>query len=103
MDEFARTIPTCTSESECDQKWAIARTWTVNNSDFNLRSESESRLNANSNIISQTGIGVTVTKVATGANSFQIIADLECFSAYSCPELWDMKVDFNRTVNGRSE
>lgn len=100
MDEFARTIPSCASDAECDRKWAIARQWTQNNSDFNIRGESDTRINASSNIISQSGIGVVVTKVGSGADRFQIVADLECFSAYSCPELWDMKVDFNRTVNG---
>ena len=100
MDEFARTIPSCTTDSDCDTKWAAARRWTQENSDFSIRSESDTRINASSNIISQSGIGVTVTKVTSGSSRFQIVADLECFSAYSCPELWDMKIDFNRTVNG---
>jgi len=100
MDEYARTIPTCTSDAECDRKWAAARAWTVENSDFNIRGESDTRINANSNIISQSGIGVIVTKLSTGSNNFQIVADLECFSAYSCPELWDLKINFNQTVNG---
>ena len=100
MDEFARTIPSCTSDADCNRKWALARSWTEENSDFNIRSESDTRINASSNIISQDGIGVVVTKVTTGSGRYQIIADLECFSAYSCPELWDLKVDFNRTVGG---
>ena len=103
MDEYARTIPTCLSDAECDSKWAVARTWTLQNSDFNIRGESDTRINASSNIISQSGIGVIVTKVANGSNRFQFVADLECFSAYTCPELWDLKVDFNKTINGTSE
>ena len=99
MDEFARTIPSCTTDSDCGIKWAAARRWTQENSDFSIRGESDTRINASSNVISQSGIGVIVTKVTSGSDRFQIIADLECFSAYSCPELWDMKVDFNRTVN----
>ena len=100
MDEYASTIPSCFSDDECDRKWAAARTWTLENSDFNIRGESDTRINATSNIISQSGIGVVVTKVADGSNGFQIIADLECFSAYSCPEIWDLKIDFNQTLNG---
>ncbi len=100
MDEFARTIPSCTSDAECDRKWAVARRWTQENSSFSIRGESDIRINASSNIISQSGIGVIVTKVSSGPDRFQIVADLECFSAYSCPELWDKKIDFNRTVNG---
>lgn len=103
MDEYARTIPTCSSDAECDPKWALARTWTLQNSAFNIRGESDVRINANSNIISQSGVGVIITKVANESGGFQLIADLECFSAYSCPELWELKVDFNRTINGTSE
>jgi hypothetical protein len=103
MDEYERTIPSCTSDVDCNAKWALARAWTEQNSDFNIRGESDTRIQATSNIISQTGIGVVVNKIATSANSYQIVADLECFSAYSCPELWDLRVDFNRTVNGASE
>ena len=103
MDEYARTIPTCLSDAECTSKWAVARTWTLQNSDFNIRGESDTRINASTNIISQSGIGVIITKVANGSDGFQLVADLECFSAYSCPELWDLKVDFNRTINNTSE
>jgi hypothetical protein len=103
MDEYARTIPNCLSDAECASKWAAARTWTLQNSDFNIRGESDTRINASSNIISQSGIGVIVTKVANDSGGFQLIADLECFSAYSCPELWDLKVAFNKTINGTSE
>jgi hypothetical protein len=103
MDEYARTIPSCTSDAECDRKWALARTWTLQNSDFNIRGESDTLINANSNIISQSGIGVIITKAANEPGGFQIVADLECFTAFTCPELWDLKVDFNQTVNGTSE
>ncbi len=99
MDEFVRTIPSCTTDADCDRKWAAARQWTQANSDFGIRSESGTRIYASSNLISQSGVGVVVTKVTSGSNRSQIIADLECFSAYSCPEILDMKLDFNRTVN----
>ncbi len=103
MDEYARTIPVCSSDAACDRMWAAARTWTEQNSEFDIRSTSDTRINATSNLISQAGIGVVVNKVATGASSFQIVADLECFSAYACPDIWDLKIDFNNTVNGASE
>ena len=103
MDEYARTIPSCSNDAECDGKWAAARAWALQNSDFNIRGESDTRIYASSNLASQSGIGVIVTKVANGSDGFQLIADLKCFSAYSCPELWDMKVDFNNTINGTSE
>ena len=60
-------------------KWVVARTWTLQNSDFNTRGESDIRINASSNIISQSVIGVTVTKVANDFGGFQLVADLEIF------------------------
>lgn len=99
MDEFARTIPSCLGDEECARKWATARQWTQANSDFNIRGDSNIRINASNNVISQSGIGVVINRIENASGGFQIVADLECFSAYSCPELWDLKIDFNRTVN----
>ena len=65
--------------------------------------KSDISINASSNIISQSVIGVTVTKVANDFGGFQLVADLKCFSANSFPEIWDLKVDFNKTINGTSE
>lgn len=98
-DEFERTIPSCSSSSECTRKWEAARLWAQQNSDFTIRSESDTRINANSNIISQSGVGVIVNRVENSSGGFQIIADLECFSAYACPDLWDLKINFNQTLN----
>jgi hypothetical protein len=103
MDEYARTITSCLSDVECANKGAVARTWTLQNSDFNIRGESDIRINASSNILSQSDIGVTVTKIADDSGGFQLVADLECFSTNSRPEIWDLKVDFNKTINGTSE
>ena len=103
VEEYARTIPMCSSDAECDREWALARQWTVENSAFAIRGESDTRINANSNIISQSGVGVLVNKIANGSNGSQIIVEVECFSAYGCPDLWDMQIDFNRTVNGNAQ
>ena len=69
MDEYTRTIPSCLGDAECPSKWVVARTWTLQNSDFNTRGESDIRINASSKIISQSAIGVTVTKVANDSSS----------------------------------
>jgi len=93
MDEFDRTVPSCSSASDCTAKWAAARAWTVENSDFIIQGESDSRIFASNTYVSQSGIGVVVLRV-----NDQILVDLECFSAYSCPEMLDMSLDFNRVV-----
>ena len=56
---------------------------------------------ATSNIVSQGGLGAVVDLIET-ENGYQILVDLECFSAYGCPDIWDSKIDFNRTVNNEN-
>lgn len=97
-DEYDRTIPTCSNDSDCQAKWQAARAWVVANSDFGIRSESDSRIMATSNIVSQGGLGAVVDRVANG-NDYQFLVDLECFSAYGCPNILDSMLDFNRSVN----
>ena len=98
MDEYDRTIPSCASESDCSRKWETARAWAAENSDFGIRGESDTRIMATSNIVSTGGIGVVVNREAA-ASGYQLLVDVECFSAYGCPDVWELKVDFNRAVN----
>ena len=99
MDEYQRTIPSCAGDRDCQPKWAAARAWVVQNSDFAIRSESDTRIMATSNIISQSGMGVTVDKITADAGGYQITVTVECFSAYGCPNLWQAMVEFNQAVN----
>ncbi|MFT6094221.1 MAG: hypothetical protein ACJA2Q_002123 [Pseudohongiellaceae bacterium] len=97
--EYESTIPLCSSIEDCQQKWTIARAWVVDNSDFTIRSESETRIMATSNLISQSGFGVTVNRSPVEAGNYQISVSVECFSAYGCPNNWETMLDFNRTLN----
>lgn len=100
MDEFQRTIPTCSSGADCSSKWTTARAWVAENSDFPIQGDSDTRIYATSNSLNTlSGIGVIVDRVAVSGGTYQILADMQCFSSYNCPELWDRMVDFNRTVN----
>lgn len=98
MDEYDRTIPTCPSADQCRSNWSAARAWLVQNSDFSIRGESAERIMATTNIISNSGIGVVINRVSTNSG-YQILVEVECFSAYGCPNIWDLMLDFNRTVN----
>lgn len=99
MDEYARTIPTCASAAACQSKWNMARAWVEANGDFGIRSATDERIVSTTNISSDSGIGITVTREPTANGQFQIVIDTECLIAYGCPREWDMKIDFNRTVN----
>jgi len=98
MDEYARTIPICPGDADCQAKWSVARTWVAANSDFAIRGESDTRIMASSNIVSTNGMGVVVNRVAANGGD-QITVDLECFAAYGCPNIWDSMLDFNQTIN----
>ncbi|MED6332155.1 MAG: hypothetical protein VX605_01285, partial [Pseudomonadota bacterium] len=98
LDEFERTIPTCTTESDCSQKWAAARIWVLENSNFAIRSESNERIMATSNITTSSGQGVTVNRMSTGTG-YQILVSVECFNSFGCPGMLDAQIDFNRTLN----
>ena len=97
-DEYNRTIPVCSSDSDCRSKWSAARAWVVENSDFGIRAEGDDRIMATSNIVSTSGLGVVVDRIEVGGG-YQILVDLECFSAYGCPDIWNSMLDFNRRVN----
>lgn len=99
MDEFARTIPTCANVQACQSKWNAARAWVDANNDFGIRSATDERIVSTTNITSDSGIGIIVTREPTANGQFQIVADMECLIAYGCPRLWDMMIDFNRSVN----
>ncbi len=73
--------------------------WAIENSDFPILTESEDRIMATSTLRGTSGVGVTVNRRAI-AGRHQLVVDLECFSAYGCPDLWDLKLDFNQVVNG---
>jgi hypothetical protein len=98
MDEYERSIPACSSSLECQTKWAAARSWAIENADFPIYTESETRIRATSTLTTTSGIGVVVYREGSG-NNYRFLVDVECFNAYGCPNIWQAKVDFNRTLN----
>lgn len=99
MDEYARTIPTCASTAACQSKWNMARAWVEANGDFGVRSATDERIVSTTNISSDSGIGITVKREPAANGEFHITIDMQCLVAYGCPQIWDMMIDFNRTVN----
>lgn len=99
MDEYARTIPTCATTADCQGKWNMAIAWVEANSDYGIRSVSGERIVSTTNVASDSGIGIIVNRVPAASGGFHITVDMECLSAYGCPQLWDNMLDFNRTVN----
>ena len=97
QEEYARTIPTCDSDSECEAMWQAARSWAVANSDFPIFSESETRIRATSTLTTNAGMGVVVHRTPTD-NGYEFTVEMECFTAYGCGDVWEPMLDFNRVV-----
>lgn len=99
IDEYTRTIPSCAGAAECQAKWRMATAWVEANSDFGIRSASDTRIVSTTNVASDSGIAIVVERIPTTNGRFQIKVDMECLSGYGCPQLWDNMVEFNRAVN----
>lgn len=99
IDQYNRTIPSCDTAMDCQTKWARARTWALENSDYPIYTESETRIRATSTLTTTSGVGVVISREGSD-NKWQILVDVQCFSAGGCGDVWDAKLDFNRTVNG---
>lgn len=98
IDEYNRTIPACSSNLDCQTKWAAARAWALEHSDFPIYNESETRIRATSTLTTTSGVGVVVNREGS-ANNYRFLVEVECFTVYGCPDVWDSKLDFNRTLN----
>lgn len=97
MDAYEASIPTCSDQISCETKWLTARRWAMQNADFPIFSESEDRIRATSTLASNSGVGVVVHREpANGGYAF--LVDVECFSAYNCPDIWALKLEFNEVV-----
>ena len=102
LDEFNRTIPSCNSTADCDAKWQSARQWIIENADFQLRTDSDVRIDTLNSDSTRSGTSIQVDRVAQGGGSYQIVVDVECFAAYGCPNELDKRLEFNQLLNGIS-
>ncbi len=99
IDEYERTIPSCNNQLDCETKWAHARAWVLQNSDFPIYTESDTRIRATSTFTTSSGVGIVVIREGSN-NQFRFLVDVECFNAFGCPDIWETRVDFNRVLNG---
>jgi len=99
INQYNATIPSCSDPGDCERKWAEARRWTLQNSDFPLFTESETRIHASSTLSTSAGVGIIVHREVYG-DGYEFLVEVECFTVYGCPDTWDRKLDFNQTLNG---
>ncbi|MEQ8312702.1 MAG: hypothetical protein RL839_16880 [Gammaproteobacteria bacterium] len=99
LAEFNRTIPSCSSEADCNRKWQAARQWVIENADFQLRTDSEDRIDTLNSNSTRSGTSIQVDRVPLGNDTYRIVVDVECFAAYGCPNELDKRLEFNRLLN----
>lgn len=99
LAEFNRTIPSCSTTADCNRKWQAARQWVIENSDFQLRTDSDDRIDTLNSNSTRSGTSIQVDRVPLGNGSYRIVVDVECFAAYGCPNELDKRLEFNQLLN----
>lgn len=99
IDEYNRTIPSCSGQNDCAAKWAVARTWVLQNADFPLLADNENVIETREpREQSQSGTSAKVERIAVGDGRYELRLSTGCHAAYGCPNQWDLGIDFNRRV-----
>ncbi len=99
IDEFNRTIPSCSGAADCAAKWQAARTWVLENADFGLQADNENLIETLvPRLQSQSGTSAKVERVSLGSGRYELRVSTDCHAAYGCSNPWDLGIDFNRSV-----
>lgn len=103
QEEFIRTIPICTNEKDCNEKWEAAQLWVVHNAAFKIQISTNVLIETYNAPSYSPHIAVRVTKEPIGGGKYQFIVSVWCANALGCnPDSWDAALDFNRTVGAGS-
>lgn len=102
LQAYEDSIPTCSNPLSCETRWLAARRWAIQHADFPIVSESEDRIRATSTLASNSGVGVVVHRQAR-TEGYAFLVDVECFSAYNCPDILELKLDFNEVVGAAGD
>lgn len=100
LAELQRTIPTCSSTEECNEKWEAAQLWVVKNSGWKIQIQSNVLIETYNSINHSPNIAVRVTKEPIGGGKYNLLVRVWCDNAFYCnPNTIDAALDFNRTVS----
>lgn len=98
--EVERTVPTCSTDRECEVKWAAARSFVLGNSRMRLQTVTGDFLETFNSPSGEPGLAWRVVKQPFGANGYEIRATAWCGNMFGCvPNALQAMIDFNRTVN----
>lgn len=93
------TIPTCSTDKECELKWAAARRWLLTNSSMKLQHYAADLMETYNP--TQEGIGARVIKEPIDETAYRLVVDVWC-GGFSCfGDMTALKQSFNDYVDGK--
>jgi hypothetical protein len=94
------STPYCTSEPDCNAKWAAAKIWVVKHAEYKIQTISDVLIQTVGPFEFQGDLAASVRKESMGAGKYAIKAVIKCGSNEGCmPDAQKSLLDFNQTVN----
>lgn len=94
------TVPTCSSQPECDAKWTAAKQWIIDRIDRPFIDSRADHLETEAPFPGSRSLSARVEKVRMPDGSFRIIATVWCSSPLQCTPLEVHSIaNFNHDVN----
>jgi hypothetical protein len=89
----------CTNKTQCDVYWQRAPAWVANNSGYRLQTITDTVIETNGPLATQTGLAFKITKVPDGKEGARIYVLPVCGNAFRCsPTPTDAVIAFKRFV-----
>lgn len=99
QEEIDRTIPSCSSQRQCDAAWAAARQWVTQNCGMKIQNYSDDYIETYNSVGDATKTSCQVTKnpQPSGVNSINI--RISCANMFVCvPDQYQSVIEFNKYV-----
>ncbi len=101
MNEFKRSIPTCSGAADCQAKWEAAQFWVVKNSPMKLQTATNVIIQTYNSPKNSRKLAATVTKEPLGNGKYRILINAWCDNwMWPCtPKKMDAQIHFNKYIN----
>ncbi|MFP2467655.1 PDZ domain-containing protein [Pseudescherichia vulneris] len=100
QDEINKTIPTCSSQKQCDTAWSASRQWVTQNCGMKIQNYSNDYIETYNSIGDSAATACQITKnlQPNGANSINI--RVSCGNMFGCvPDQYQSVINFNKYVS----
>lgn len=100
QQELVQTIPTCSSERECELKWSAARQWILSNAGMKLQHVTNDFLETYNPPRDSSSLAARVVKEPLPQGGYRFLITTWCNNIFMCiPNQWQAALHFNRYVN----